>query len=167
MTDKNERDGAPGDPIAARTPASELLRQFLLDLAQLNGQLARHTESLTAGFDRSSAHWKVLTAAGCDVRTVPQIARRMGMTRQGVQRTANRLVDEGLARFTDNPHHRGSPILELTETGREIDDAICSAHAEWSNRIAARLDPGKLEAAIDTLRTLSTLVDQDLPSRRK
>ena len=88
-----------------------------------------------------------MTAAGCDVRTVPQIARRMGLTRQAVQRIANQLVEDGLAAFTDNPDHRGSPILSLTDRGVAVDDAICEEHARWSNRIARKLDAARMETA--------------------
>jgi DNA-binding MarR family transcriptional regulator len=144
--------------VTRRSPKAELLRLFLLEMLELEGQLARHTEGMTSEYSQTPARWKVLTAAGCDVRTVPQIARRMGMTRQGVQRIANQLVEDGLAEFAANPHHRSSPVLKLTPEGTAVDDAICEAHARWSNGVARQLDADKLEAAIDTFRTLITIV---------
>ena len=146
--------------MTRRTPKAELLRQFLLEMLELQGQLARHAEGMTAEYSQTPARWKVLTAAGCDLRTVPQIARRMGMTRQGVQRIANQLVEDGLAAFATNPHHRSSPVLELTAEGTAVDDAICEAHAEWSNGVARRLDAAKLEAAIKTFGTLTALLGE-------
>ena len=97
--------------LTRRTPRAELLRQLLLDMLQLDGAMRRAAEEMTGRQDQTPARWKVLTAAGCDVRTVPQIARRMGRPRQAVQRIANQLVEDGLAEFVDNPDHRGSPIL--------------------------------------------------------
>ncbi len=147
--------------VTRRTANAELLRQFILDLLRLEGALRRHTEGLTAEQSETPARWKVLTAAGCDVHTVPQIARRMGLTRQAVQRIANQLTEDGLAKFVENPDHRSSPILELTDDGRELDDAICDAHARWSNRVSRKLDPRKLETAIRLMGELLEIVESE------
>lgn len=145
-----------------RTRKSELLRQLQLDLLQLQGELGRHAEGMTAAVDQTPARWKVLTAAGCDIRTVPQIARRMGLSRQAVQRIANHLVEKGLARFVANPDHRASPILQLTERGAAIDDAICEEHARWSNRISRKLETKQLESAIVAIRALTRLMELEI-----
>jgi DNA-binding MarR family transcriptional regulator len=147
--------------LTKRTPRAELLRQLILDMLQLDGALRRRAEGMTAEQGQTPARWKVLTAAGCDVRTVPQIARRMGLTRQAVQRIANQLVEDGLAEFVDNPDHRASPILRLTDRGVAIDDAISDAHACWSNRIARRLDTRRMETALEAIRDLLRVVESD------
>jgi len=146
--------------LTKRTPRAELLRQLILDMLQLDGALRREAEGMTAEQGQTPARWKVLTAAGCDVRTVPQIARRMGLTRQAVQRIANQLVEDGLAEFEDNPDHRASPILRLTRRGNAVDDAICDAHARWSNRIARRLDTRGMETALHAIRDLLRVVEE-------
>ncbi len=146
-------------PVTKRNPKAELLRQFILDMLQLDGALRSHAEGMTAMHGQTPARWKVLTAAGCDVRTVPQIARRMGLTRQAVQRIANQLVEEGLARFAENPDHRGRPILRLTDEGTAIDDGISDLHARWSNQVARKLDERKMKVALDVLRDLLACVE--------
>jgi DNA-binding MarR family transcriptional regulator len=147
--------------LTKRTLRAELLRQLILDMLQLDGALRRRAEGMTAEQGQTPARWKVLTAAGCDVRTVPQIARRMGLTRQAVQRIANQLVEDGLAEFVDNPDHRASPILRLTGKGAAIDDAISDAHARWSNRIARKLDARRMETALQAIRDLLQVVESD------
>ena len=147
--------------MTKRTPKAELLRQLILDMLQLDGAMARRAEAITAEQGQTTARYKVLTAAGCDVRTVPQIARRMGLTRQGVQRIANQLVEDGLARFVANPDHRASPILALTRRGAAVDDAISDSHARWSNRLAKKLDGKRLEMALEGVRDLLDAVEQD------
>jgi DNA-binding MarR family transcriptional regulator len=52
--------------------------------------------------------------------TIPMAADRLGTSRQAVQRIANDLVNSGLAVFVDNPNHRRSPLVHLTNEGREI-----------------------------------------------
>ncbi len=145
--------------MTRRTPKAELLRQLILDMLQLDGALRSHAEGMTAMQGQTPARWKVLTAAGCDVRTVPQIARRMGLTRQAVQRIANQLVQQGLATFVENPEHRGSPILRLTHEGTAIDDAISDRHARWSNQVARNLDERKMKAALEAIHDLLACVE--------
>ncbi len=146
-------------PVTKRTPKAELLRQFLLDMLQLDGALRSNAEEMTALHGQTPARWKVLTAAGCDVRTVPQIARRMGLTRQAVQRIANQLVDDGLATFVENPDHRGSPIVCLTAEGTAVDDSISDRHARWSNQVVRKLDERKMKVALEAIHDLLACVE--------
>ena len=66
-------------------------------------------------------------------RTVPAIVRHYEVSRQHVQATANRLLDQGLLRCEDNPKHKRSPLLRLSRTGRE-------AFRELRRREGALLD---------------------------
>ena len=145
--------------MTRRTPKAELLRQLILDMLQLDGALRSRAEGMTAMHGQTPARWKVLTAAGCDVRTVPQIARRMGLTRQAVQRIANQLVKDGLATFVENPDHRGSPILRLTDEGASVDDAISDRHARWSNQVVRKLDERKMKVALEAIHDLLACVE--------
>lgn len=53
-------------------------------------------------------------------RTVPSIARHYDVSRQHVQATANRLLDQGLLRSDTNPRHKRSQLLRLTRAGRDV-----------------------------------------------
>ncbi len=55
-----------------------------------------------------------------DNRTVPDIARDYDVSRQHVQATANRLLDQGLLRSEANPRHKRSPLLRLSRSGRDV-----------------------------------------------
>ncbi|WP_431233534.1 MarR family transcriptional regulator [Mycolicibacterium psychrotolerans] len=68
--------------------------------------------------------------------TVPQAARRLGVTRQAVQRVANELVDDLLVELASNPDHRTSPLCRLTDDGRRILARI-NKIAEVENRRVA------------------------------
>ena len=54
-----------------------------------------------------------------DRLTVPAMARRYQVSRQHMQVTANRLVAEGLLRAEENPRHKRSPLLRLSQLGRD------------------------------------------------
>jgi DNA-binding MarR family transcriptional regulator len=50
--------------------------------------------------------------------TVPQIAKLKGVTRQHIQLLADALVEGGLALVKENPAHRRSSLIALTDKGR-------------------------------------------------
>ena len=51
--------------------------------------------------------------------TVPSMARRYQVSRQHMQVTANRLLAEGLLRAEENPNHKRSSLLRLSQLGRD------------------------------------------------
>src|SRR5438034_11620195 len=49
--------------------------------------------------------------------TVPQIAQMRPTSRQRTQRLADELAAEGLVKFSDNPKHQRSKLVQLTPKG--------------------------------------------------
>ena len=151
-----------------RTPKAEQLRQLTLNLLELESAMEAKAMEFTKPHGQTPSRWKVLTAAGCDRFTVPQIARRMGLSRQADLKIANALVDDGLAEYIDNPDHKTSPILQLTAKGQKMDDAIVQKYIEWSNRFAKPFDLKQLQNTADTLRQLADrLQREEAPPKRK
>jgi DNA-binding MarR family transcriptional regulator len=95
-----------------------------------------------------------MSAASAERKTVPQIARRLGVTRQGVQRIADLLVGEGVATYEANPDHRSSPHLVLTERGRTALAALTKSAAGLHARIADNLAVDDLQQLHAGLRNL-------------
>jgi DNA-binding MarR family transcriptional regulator len=113
---------------------------IVADIYELAGRLRDNGEAIARAVDQTQARWQVMSAASADPRTVPQIARRLGVTRQSVQRIADLLVAESCATFEANPDHRGSPYLVLTRRGSSalarLTKAADSYHAEVARRLA-------------------------------
>ncbi len=67
----------------------------------------------------TTAWWQVLGALGYAPTplTVSDIARAMGLTRQGVQRVVDLLAAHGHVAFTPNPHHQRAKLVAITEPG--------------------------------------------------
>lgn len=141
-----------------RTARGAQVRLVLLELAEIGGQLDRKATAWAKAHDETPARYKVLTAAGCGDFTVPQIARRMGMTRQGVQRVANLLVDEGHAHFVQNPDHVSSMLLKLTVSGTALDDAISSDIAQDNNEMGCELSLAEWTSLAESLERLRGLL---------
>lgn len=101
LTTESQYDNILSSVSGMREAAA--LRALMLEVFRLNGALIRHGEALTVPLGQTQARWQVIGAVGETARTVPQIARRMGMSRQGVQRVADLLARDGLISFDQNP----------------------------------------------------------------
>src|SRR5947207_3121813 len=109
-----------------RTPEGEKATEVILSVFRANGLLLAAGDLLAAGHGLTSARWQVLGAIALAQRplTVPQIARRMGLTRQSVHTTVNRLVADGMVELIANADHRRSQLARLTELGRAKHQAV-------------------------------------------
>lgn len=125
---------------------------LVADVYELAGALRRSGDVLAGRVDQSQARWQLLSVASDGQWTVPAIARRLGVTRQAVQRVADALAEEGLLRFLDNPAHRRSPLVELTRSGRSSLLRITESSERWRTRVASGLSAGEIERARSTLR---------------
>ncbi|BBZ38592.1 hypothetical protein MCNS_16550 [Mycobacterium conspicuum] len=127
---------------------------LVADVFELAGLLRRSGEAIAAKEGHTQARWQLLSAVSDHALTVPQAARRLGVTRQGVQRVANDLVAADLAGFRPNPDHRTSPLLVLTENGRRVLQAITERAIVVNNRLADAVEPAALRPTRDNLRRL-------------
>ena len=146
-----------------RTPEAEAYTELILAVFRFWSSLSRHGRAITKPFGETPARWQVLGGIWRESRTVPQIARRMGLARQSVQRVANALVEEQLATFLPNPDHIRSPFLSLTERGQEIIEGIDKEQRKWSNRIATGLELQDLEVTVQTLLKITSVLDDMEP----
>ncbi|HUK59277.1 MAG TPA: MarR family transcriptional regulator [Stellaceae bacterium] len=124
---------------AARATQAGLVPLVIADLYELAGAFRRNGERIARGLGQTQTRWQVLSAASAEPKSVPQLARRLGVTRQNVQRIADLLVADELARFAGNPDHRTSPHLVLTEAGRKALDELTRAAQSFHESLAARL----------------------------
>lgn len=67
--------------------------------------------------------------------SVPEIARRYGVSRQHVQVTVNGLMDKGLASTLNNPVHKRSPLIAQTARGRAVFNAVLERDRDAMDRL--------------------------------
>lgn len=121
-----------------------------------------------ADLDVNAATRAVLeTAAEGPPRTVPQIARMKRVSRQHIQVNVDALLERGLVAMQDNPAHKRSPFVVLTARGRQIFSEIRSREQPLLAKFAARFPSKALDGTAETLRTLRTLCDSTLKTRRQ
>ncbi len=137
-----------------RTPKAAALQELTLNLLELTSAMETKAHEIATPHGQTPSHWKVLTSAGNELHTVPQIARRMGLSRQAVQKIANTLVADKLAFYETNPDHKTSPYLRLTPKGIQTVEAIARDHIAWSNAFSKSLTLDHLKTTAKTLRDL-------------
>ena len=146
-----------------RTPTGEAATELILSTFRANGLLLNAGDLLSAEEGLTSARWQVLGAIALAERplTVPQIARRMGLTRQSVHATVNRLVRDGLLELAANEDHRRSPLVGLTTQGVAKYEAIDARQSTWINRLARGISRSNIETAGRVLDELSRRLEGD------
>lgn len=127
-----------------------MLVEPVTDAADALLQAARR---MTEPSGLSPAWWRVLSAVRDGARPVPAIAERvrMGMSRQAVQRIADGLVEQGFARWVDNPGHKRSKLMEPTERGFVALEEIIERQVAWANAVGAELDADALQQVASVL----------------
>jgi DNA-binding MarR family transcriptional regulator len=138
------------------TPEGNKFTSLLLEVFKLNGLLILEGDRITKELKLSSARWKVLGALAekNDSMTVPAIAKKMGQTRQAVQRLANEMVRDNLLLFQNNPNHKRAQLLNLTDKGKETFKKLEKKQMPWVNSIAKGFSEAELQQALTTLQKL-------------
>jgi DNA-binding MarR family transcriptional regulator len=150
------RDDWPDPP--PRTEAGDALTDVIIATFRLNGRLMDVAQRLAHAGGLTATEWRVLGGVLDEPHSVAEIGRLMGMTRQGVQRVADQLVDRGLAEYRPNPAHRRAKLLACTQAGYSAIRQIALVQRPWADQIAANIGATELQQTLTTIRrTLAAL----------
>ena len=127
---------------------------FIADVLELAGQFRHVADEVARQEGETQARWYALSVFSEDPLTVSQAARRLGTTRQAVQRSADELLARGLAITEANPDHRTSPFIRLTAAGHEVLGRISQAAMVSRQRWLPDPDRAELEVAHTVVRRL-------------
>lgn len=151
------------------TAEAALATDVMLLVFRANGQLVAAGDVLAAPDELSSARWQVLGAVAQAEQplTVPQVARRMGLTRQSVRSTVKRLVEDGLLEQAPNLDHRRAHLLRLTELGTSRLEAVNERQAHWANRLSDGFSEQDLKTTVTVLTELCARLERDAAAPSK
>jgi DNA-binding MarR family transcriptional regulator len=130
-----------------RTPAGDAFAEFAISVLRLAGPLNVAGDILARPSGQTSARWQVLAAARHGPMSVADAARALGLARQGVQRIADLLAEEGLIAYEDNPAHQRAKLMVLTPAGTGVLGEIKERQAAWADRLGADLGEDRLRQA--------------------
>ncbi len=140
--------------MTKRTAKGETLTEIILETFRLNGALLEAGNQMTRPFELTSARWQVLGPVSEQPLTVAQIARRMGLARQGVQRIVNDLERLGMLTFELNPDHKRAPLLAVSEKGQAAMEKLNAAQSVWVNALASGLSERQLNQTLKILQSI-------------
>lgn len=145
-----------------KTPESELLTDLILETFQLNGSLLDAGNQITKPHGLTSARWQVMGAIDLEGRplTVSQIARRMGLTRQAVQRIVNDLGTIGMVEVKPNVDHKRAPLVSISISGADAMVKIDKAQIAWVNRLADGLSERQIRQSLQLLEIIKTRCEE-------
>lgn len=147
----------------AHSRAGGLFTELVLETFRFNGRLIAAGDAMSAPLKLTSARWQVLGAIALEGQplTVADIARRMGLKRQSVQRLTDALVEEGLLLREDNPAHRRAPLHRLSKTGARAYRTLDEQQAAWAAKCAKGLPAQRLADALELLHTLRKRLEEE------
>ena len=145
----------------AHTVSGLRCTELVLQLLRIHGELVAAADALVADLGLTSARWQVLSLVQDQPFTVAQMARRLGLSRQAVQRSADRLATDGLLARVSNPDHKSSPLCRITESGRTVLAEARRRQERWADEMGRGLEAADMAAACRVLRNLSGLLISD------
>ena len=90
--------------------------------------------------------------------TVPQLAREFAVTRQSMQALVDLGAGRGLVETTENPQHRRSRLVAVTDQGRAAFEGVHRQELANLARVTADLDPVDLALCARVLGDLTERV---------
>lgn len=102
---------------------------------------------------RARAVLEVLYAK--DKATVPDIAEKLEIKRQYVQVMVNETLAEGFTMKRENPRHKRSSIIALTDIGRAVIEGVIRREMTVVSSISAGLKATDVDAALEVVMTLT------------
>jgi len=94
-------------------------------------------------------------------QTVPQLARARPVSRQHIQMLVNGLLADGLVASEVNPAHQKSPLLRLTEKGKNQLIEMRGREMELLSRAHWNLTVEEIDNAATTLRALRKFLESE------
>lgn len=133
----------------------DVYRRLIADVYELAAVSRRVSDSVAREQGVTAPQWHTMSVlSGGEAASVPQIAARLGVSRQAVQRVADQLLESGHLDRQANPRHETSPLLRLTPAGEEVLGRLRELSDAPRAAMLADIDPAQLRAADATLRTL-------------
>lgn len=149
---------------SGRTPAGEAFNELLTQVLGLTRRFTAAGEALAKPAGQTLARWVVLAECKDSPMTVSDIARRIGLARQSVQRLADVLVSDRQCAYLDNPHHQRAKLLVPTEPGRAALAQIEAAQRQWADSLGERIGEAVLRQGCTALAAVrDALEDAGMP----
>jgi DNA-binding MarR family transcriptional regulator len=158
--------------------AEDAFQDVLLGLFQLHGHVLNAADVMSGDLDLTGARWQVLKVVARQPMTVSQVARRLGLQRQSVQRTVDHMRGQGLVEILPNQDHLRAGLVAPSVEGRRILALLQERQQAWLGRCLRGMSRAELDGLAAALADMAARVERatarertdpadDTPARRR
>jgi DNA-binding MarR family transcriptional regulator len=146
-------------------PDFDPMTRLVLAVFRAQQSLSADGDQLAAGWDLTSAKWKVLGAIAVSGQALSAaaIGRTMGLSRQAAIKQANLLVEQRMLSRRPDPADARAPLHDLTSKGRAAYEAVTAAWVRRAEHLSAGLEAIEIERAGAMLAELVQRLDAEAP----
>lgn len=141
-----------------RSPKSLLFDDMLKALIKIHLSLITTCGTLVMDQGISHARWQLIWFISFKkvAMTVPDIAKSLGISRQGIQKQIDILLNDGLICLQENPANKRSPKYLISPKGQALHDHIESVvFFPWIEKMSENYDEKDLKKMVSQLDQLS------------
>ena len=155
-------------PRQGKTDAGKKFHDLFREIFKLQAELSNIMDRVHEEAGLSTAQHKIIRVLQVTgPATVPDTAAHLNVSRQFVQTICNNLHSNGFIEFVDNPRHKRSRLVVLTDKGHA---AFQKARHNENQTIAKALkgvDAAKAAEAHDLLKQIRRTVQKHIYAKRK
>ena len=146
------RFASRGLPLKHTAQATAILN-LVVETLKLAPKLQHQGNQLTQPLDLTSSRWTFLGYIAVAERplTVADLARRMHLKRQTVQRFADASAAQGFIVLEQNPDHKRAKLLRLTGKGQRALDTLKEHELIWAETVVDKLSADDIDCAARVL----------------
>jgi DNA-binding MarR family transcriptional regulator len=146
---------------AAKQAGGKALHDLFREVFASHAALSRVMDGIHAQAGLSTSQHKILrTLRRIGPAPVPDLAAVLGVSRQFVQAVCNDLCSNGFIEFTDNPRHKRSKLVVLTDSGRNAFRRARRKENKIIERTLPGINPGKAAEARELLASIRKVLEK-------
>ena len=129
---------------------------LIKEALQITPKLQLQGDRLTKDLQLTSSRWGVLgfVSAAEKALTVSDLARRMSLKPQTVQRFVAAIEQQGFITLDNNPDHKRARLMRLTEKGGKALAVLKQRELRWATNIADGMATQDIDKAAEILALL-------------
>ena len=97
--------------------------------------------------------------------SVPDMARARGVSRQHIQQQVDALLEKDFVRREDNPAHKRSPLIALTDKGRAVIQSMRAEELDALSRLQVGVSDSSIQEATHVLSAWRHALRDDIERR--
>jgi DNA-binding MarR family transcriptional regulator len=145
-------------------PRAKPIPSVINEVRRLSHLLAVIGDRIHAELGLTTAMRELLVSlAETGPSTVADVGRTRGVSRQNIQILVNRMEKQGLITLTDNPRHRRSPLVELTDNGMAALRSVEAREAPLGAELAKALTADEASQVVAALQALRNRLEASAP----